>query len=139
LLDAIQLADLGSCETTDDIKTVLQDVANSAREVGQEYADSADNIESSWPSGNPTSEACRETSENLDSYADDLEQWEPSTDWDQDIALEDARKQWDETNPDEEGDATGIDALVDIAKEEWMDEQRESAQSLMDEHPEYSG
>ena len=139
LLDAIQLADLGSAESVDDIKAVLQGVADSAREVGQEYSDSADNIESSWPSGNPTSEACRETSDNLDSYADDLEQWEPSTDWDEDIGLEDARREWDEKNPDNQGDSTGIDTLVELAKEEWLDEQRESARAAMDEHPEYSG
>lgn len=139
LLDAVQEADLGSCETVEDMKAVLADVANSAREVAQEYADSADNIESSWPSGNPTSEACRETSENLEGYAEDLESWDPGDDFDEGAAIEQARTEWDDDNPDAMGDAEGIDALVEQYREEWVDEKREEAQSLMDEHPEYSG
>lgn len=95
----------------DDIKGELESIAAVAREVGEEYTESADNIEGAWPSGNPTSEACRATGEALETWAGALESWEPDG---------------DEPEGDDE-------------KEQWLDTQREAAQEVVNEQPEYEG
>jgi len=110
LYDAVEAFDPSSCESVDDIKSALADVAEAARSVGEQYGEAADGIESAWPSGNPTSEACRSTADELDSYASSLESWEPDTD---------------------EGDADD--------KEEWLEECRSAASDLVNDHPEYQG
>lgn len=113
--DAVDTLDLSSCETPDDIKQALESVAQTAREVSEQYIESADNIEQSFPSGNPTSEACRTTGEELESWADTLESWDP----DEDEFVKD-----DSSYDDEES---------------WLEAQRESAMDVVNEQPEYQG
>lgn len=79
--EAVSGADFGHCESVEDIKSVLETVAQTAREVGEEYGESADNMEQHFQNS-PTGDACREAQEALDSWADDLENWEPSEEFD---------------------------------------------------------
>lgn len=110
--DAVHDFDVSGASSPEDIKVSLQDVASVAQDVAQEYTDSADNIESSWPSGNPTSEACRETASALESWVSDLESWEPDNEFD---------PEQHETQDD------------------WLEECRQAAQSVVDEAPSYAG
>jgi hypothetical protein len=111
--DAVDSFDVSGAESIDDIKSELESVAAAAREVASEYEDAANNIEGSWPAGNPTSEACRSTSEALDGWADDLEGWTPDYD---------------------EFDKEAFDT-----KEDWLEECRQSATDMMADAPEYQG
>ena len=111
--DAVSDFDVSSCESPEDMKAALQSVADAARSVAEQYGESADNIEASWPSGNPTSEACRNTQQELESWADSLESWEPDHD------------SWDKEQHDTE--------------EDWLEECRESASGVLDDQPEYQG
>ena len=80
-------------------------LVDAIREVADEYNESADNIEQSFPSGCPKSEECRERADELSSWADEVE----SADFDE---LE------------EDGD-----------KEEWIEMQRENALGVVDACP----
>lgn len=104
--------DLGDATCADDIEASLASVAEAARSVSEQYGEAADNIESSFPSGNPTSEACRTASDDLESWADELERWQPE----------------DDDEPEDEDE-----------KEEWLEAMRGSAQDLVDNAPEYQG
>lgn len=121
--DAVDAFDVSGATSADDIKSDLESVAQAAREVAQEYADSADNIEASWPAGNPTSEACRATSDELEAWADELESWEP-----------------DSESPDVD-DFEGGEASDEYAEayDSWLQECRDSAQDKVNEAPEYQG
>jgi len=107
--DAVQDADLGSLTSGDEIETALGQVADIAREVAEEYGESADNIESNFPSGNPTSEACRAAQEGLESWAEDLDSWTA-----------------DEKEDDEDED-------------DYLERVREEAQDALGEQPQYEG
>lgn len=111
--DAVSEFDISGCNSPDEILAELCAVAEAANSVAQQYGESADTIESSWPSGNPTSESCRATADELESWADELEGWTPDYD------------EWDKEAHDSE--------------EEWIEDCRDSAQTLMDDKPEYQG
>ena len=64
---------IGEAEDTEAIVDALNDAATSAREIGEEYGESADNIESAFPNGSPTADDCREKADSMDSWADELE------------------------------------------------------------------
>lgn len=120
VLDAVEGCDLAACESADGIKSALADVASAATDVAAEYSEAADGIESSWPSGNPTSEACRTTAEELETWANNLETWEPEN---------------DEPEPEHDQDEEAMEMLM----EEWLEACRGEAQDLLDEQPEYQG
>lgn len=60
-------------EDLQDLRAALEDCVNDVREVADEYNESADNIEQSFPNGNPTSEDCREKADELSSWCDEME------------------------------------------------------------------
>jgi hypothetical protein len=91
--DAVDDFDPTTCETLEDLQAALQDVATAANDVAAEYGEAADGIESSWPSGNPTSEACRATADELESWANNLESWEPTADESDDDYLDAIREE----------------------------------------------
>lgn len=59
------------CEALAD---ALESAADEAREVSNEYNDSADNIEQAFPGGSSTIDECREKAEQCELWADSLEQ-----------------------------------------------------------------
>lgn len=65
---------IGSLETYEDIESALNDVAEAAREVGQEYTESADNMEDGFGHETEMSMELRDRGDQLESWADEVEQ-----------------------------------------------------------------
>jgi len=107
--EAVAKFDISGAESIEDIKSALEDLAGEARSVAEEYAESASNIEQAFPSGNATSEACQTASAALDSWADDLEGWEPG------------------------------DKLDEMTEEEFVEQERYAANELLADQPSYEG
>lgn len=59
--------------SVDDLKEILTTLADEAREIAEEYNESAENIENAFPNGSATAEECREKAEELEGWADELE------------------------------------------------------------------
>lgn len=123
------LDEIGSEE---DVQGILETLAEAAREVGEMYGESADNIEQSFQN-NPTAEECREKQESLDSWADDLEG-----------ASFDDFETWlaangdDETSDEDEGEDEEKEAVADDEHprhEEWLDYLRDEAGNVMGNQP----
>lgn len=104
-------------EDLQDLRAALEDCINEVREVADEYNESADNIEQSFPNGSPTSEDCREKADALSSWCDEMES----------VDLED-REEEDDEETDEEGDA-------DEKRSEWAEAQRDTALGVVDGCP----
>jgi len=137
-------SDLSSAEDLDGIREALQGFAAEVRQVGEEYTESADNMESGFGHATYQSDELRERGEALEAWADELENWEFSGDEpDQDDfvttdqeAYDEAVKQWeseepsvDETEEDEDELARQEDAHTD-----WeSDEPNESEYEIPDE------
>ena len=56
-----------------DLPGALNTAAEAAREVGEAYGESADNIESAFTGGSPTADDCREKADSIEEWADALE------------------------------------------------------------------
>ena len=67
---------LDGCESLDDISTAMQEFAETVREVGNEYTESADNMESGFGHETEQSQEIRERGEGLETWAEELESWE---------------------------------------------------------------
>lgn len=80
--DAIKDAEktIGSCSEPDDIKSALEEVASVARDVAGEYEESASNVESAFPNGSSVIDDLNEKKDACESFADELESWEPDPD-----------------------------------------------------------
>jgi hypothetical protein len=110
----------------DDVTQALQSVADSAREVGQEYQDGFDNMPEGLNQGS-TAQAMEEVAQELDGFADDLEQFSPNT---------------DEPELPDRDDGEDDDDYRDRcqqALDDWADEVRSEATEKMSEMPEYNG
>lgn len=70
--EALQDA-IGAASSPEDLVSALNDAAEVAREVAEEYTESADNIEQSF-SSSPTADDCREKAGELEGWADELEE-----------------------------------------------------------------
>jgi vacuolar-type H+-ATPase subunit I/STV1 len=64
---------INSAECAEDMTSALTTVADSAREVAEEYRESASNMESAFPNGCPTIDDCNEKADLLDSFAEECE------------------------------------------------------------------
>ena len=150
-----------SVESTDEISEALQAIAETARDVGQEYEDSADNMPESLQQGYQA-EAMREVAQELETWADDLESWEPENDspdeddyqeTDQEAyqaAIQDwqaqepetgteAHDEWEQDEP-EENDYQVVDTEAhEDAVATWLDDELSNAQDKLGEMPEYQG
>lgn len=104
-------------DDADALRSLLSEASEAIREVAGEYEESADNIEQHFPSGSPTSEACREQAENLNGWADELEGAEIE-DWEPEV------EEGDEEDEEEVRDSQGR------TKEEWAEAQRETADDV---------
>jgi hypothetical protein len=105
---------LEAAVTVEDLKSALESLAETVRDVSSEYQESIDNILEHFPNGNPVSEECEEKISNLDLWADELENHEP--------------EEWDEG-------AVAKGENVEEAKNDWFDNVRCEAENLSDECP----
>jgi hypothetical protein len=64
---------IDSAESEDDVQTALGEAAEAVREIAQEKGESADNIESGFQHETEQSQELRDISEQLDSWADEIE------------------------------------------------------------------
>lgn len=64
----------------DDVKAILEEVATGADECSADYQDGFDNMPENFQNG-PTGEEIQEKIDYLESWAEELRQWEPDDDW----------------------------------------------------------
>jgi hypothetical protein len=107
-----------------DLKSILETAAEEIREAAQEYQESADAIMEHFPSGNATSEECEEKAQELEGWADTIEDFDPE-------------EFEPELSEDEDGKKTGEDedAELEEQREKWVEEQRDGANAVLDECP----
>lgn len=70
---------MGSGQTVEDAKEILQEMANEVEEVGQEYQESADSIREYFENSD-TADDCEEKAGELEDWANRLRDWEPDDD-----------------------------------------------------------
>lgn len=102
----------GTIDTHVDIESIrseLSNIAESIREIAQEYRDSKENMPENLQSS-PTAELCEENADNLDSWADEVEE-----------ALSGVNDEPDEIE-DEELSEEELEEACDNARDEWVDE-----------------
>ena|SRR5262252_4666361 len=124
IYDAQDTLDFGGCETVEDCQAELQSFAETVREIGEEYAESADNMEDGFGHETYQSQEIRERAEALEQWADDLESWEFSGD--------DEPVQGEEDVPDEEPES---DDDYEQRLDAWRDEIRDDALNAAQETP----
>lgn len=117
----------------DDVKQILNDLAEGARDTAGEYQEGLDNM----PDG--LRDAAYETQEKieaLESFAEDLEGWDPSAD-SPEIPAEPTEDDYAPENPDDEADVEQAKADFQEAMDEWegevTDAIQEWAQGVLDE------
>jgi hypothetical protein len=103
----------------DDVKGALEQVADEAEAVGQEYSEGADNMPENLQYGTQA-EAMREVGQELESWAEELRSWEPN-----------------EEEPDLNDDMD--DEEREAALEQWANDLRDDATDKMSDLPEYQG
>lgn len=122
--------DDGTVETVEidyaDVTAILEGVAGTARDVASEYQDSYDNLPENFQQG-PSGEAMQDVAERLESWADELESFEPSN-----ATVEIAGR---EDGQDEDEWLEAAESEVEEAAESI----RSEAQDLLAEMPEYEG
>lgn len=112
-----------------EIKDAVQSVADAAREIGGEYGESADNIESGFGHETYQSSELREKADALEAWADELEQWDPSQD-EPDLSEFEMDDEIDDAD-----DQEAYDAAVDEAVDGWLDEVKSEASDVISEIP----
>lgn len=123
--DAIEDAreQIRSAESHDDLQSILQSVADTAREVGQEYQDASD----SWAGGNGHPEF-QERAEMCESFADELEGWTFSGETDEDTV----RASVIDNQPEDSFEEEELETLQDEAWQTTLDEMRDEAEGVLD-------
>lgn len=118
-----------TAESHDDIQSILQSVADTAREVGQEYQDASD----AWAGGNGHPDF-QEKADQCESYADELESWSFSGETDEEAVRQAVRddEAGQEAGEDQEDYEDRIEALQDMAWEDRLDEMRGEAEGVLD-------
>jgi hypothetical protein len=114
------------------LRDLLSNVAETARDVGQEYQDSFDNLPENFQYG-ATGEALQEVAQELESWADEVEDFDPQSD----------EPDWPEREEDEDGNPVSSDdewrEEVQEALDKWADDVRGEAEDKISEIPEYQG
>lgn len=113
-----------TAESQDEIQMILSDVAQTARDVGQEYQDASDQ----WAGGNGHEE-WQEKADQCESFADDLESWSFSGEDDEEAVRQFVRDEEDDPEDGESEDdyKTRIEDLCDAAWDERLTEMRDEA------------
>jgi hypothetical protein len=108
-----------------DVTSTLEEIAEVARGVGEEYQASFDNM----PEGE-TAQRLEEVAQELDSWADELESFEPSAQYEQ--------PEREETPDGEESDEDYLQRCQE-ALDTWASDVVQEAQDACGDHPEYQG
>lgn len=126
LYDAIDDAEsaVQSAESVEDIKSVLEDVAGVAREVAELY----DEANQTWTqNGASENSEWAEKKDACESFADELDGWEP----DEEIDEDEVRAEVVEETAGEEISTQRVDELVAEAVEEKLQAARDSASDAL--------
>lgn len=124
LMQATAEAERQVADWTDDpseIISIMETLAESVREVAQEYEDGADNIESGFGHETYQSEELREKAQQLNDAADEVEQFDPSED-----PPDEGDFEADEDDPDAEPENADGETYEE-ALETWRERVREEA------------
>lgn len=129
-----------TAESIEDIQSAMTDVAEQAREVGQEYESSADNMPENLQQGYQA-EQMREVAQELESWADEVEQWEPEAD---EPTEDDAREALEAEASEDEKESSeptedDIQQKLDELRSDWLDTELNNAQESLGDLPEYQG
>jgi len=92
--DAMDEFDPSGYESADELTSAVQSIADTAREIGEEYQEGIDNMPEGLQEGHVAEES-REKVDALEAYADELEQWEAEEDELDEDADEDERDDHD--------------------------------------------
>ena len=111
--------------SVDDVRAALDVVVEAARSVGEQYQESADNIEEGFGHATSMSEDLAEKASEIGGWADDLEGWDPPDG--------DEFEADDEADPDETEEERV--ERVEQAEQDWLDEMRSSAEEAINECP----
>lgn len=129
-----------SADSIEDIQSAMQAIAETAREVGGEYEESADNMPESLQQGYQA-EAMREVAQELETWADEVEGWEPEEEEPDEDAAREALEA--ETSEDElessEPTEDDIESKLGELRSEWLDSELNNAQESLGDMPEYQG
>lgn len=127
----------GSAESADDIRSALESMAEEVRDLAQEKEDGAENIESGFGHATYQSDELRQTAEDLNNWADEIEQADvpeledyPCGDCDGSGEVE------DEDDEAEGGDTPQCEGCsgTGYSQEDWL-EAVESEVTVVDECP----
>jgi hypothetical protein len=126
----------------EDVKSMLEEVASVARDVGQEYQDSYDNMPEGLNQGE-TAMAMEEVAQELDSWADELESFEPSADEPdlpehEEPEAEDFEDAQEWLKAREEAEEKWLEACQE-ALDNWAADVISEAEDLLGNMPEYQG
>jgi hypothetical protein len=152
----------GSEGSADDVKGALEEAASEIREVSEEYQASADSIRDTFTESE-TADECEEKANNLESWADEMESFEPDESFDEESAkseaVEELRLEYlpsDEElaangNPEPETpeyealteklreefepDEAEVETKMSESRESWVQSVREQAESVLSECP----
>lgn len=134
---------LAEASTIEDLQSVRDDIAGQIRDFAQEFADSADNMESGFGHETYQSQDLREKGEAIEAVADEVEQVEPEgedegDEFDEDeVRREIAMDEFGCDDPDEPGALTDeqqqqLKELVSEREVEHDNEQEESGESYVE-------
>lgn len=124
--DAVQ--SLSDAVSYDDIKSVLESVAEVVREVSEEYREAND----AWAGGQGRDD-WQELQDACESFADELESWEFSEETDEEEIRQSVRDEEDEPEQGETEDEyeERLKDLEDAAWNEQLDRMREEAEDVL--------
>jgi len=121
--DAIREIDTSSAQSLEDLQGMLENIADEAESVGQEYADGVQNMPENLQEG--------ETAQMMQEVADELEQWaQELRDFDPGENVPEEDEFSEEDDP--------AQAFEDATKE-YLDTIRSAADDLLGQMPEYQG
>jgi hypothetical protein len=110
---------ISGCESVDDLSVLADDVARMIREVSEEYRESAENMEEGFGHSTAMSDELNEKADALEGWADEIE----CIDFDE--------FDEDDTEDDEDESEESRDARF----EEWLEEQRQKLDDLVNDCP----
>jgi len=124
-----------------DLTSTLEEIASVAREVGEEYQDSFDNMPENLQQGE-TGQALEQVAQELDSWADELESWEPQAEYEQPERPDESDFTDGEDNFDEDAYKKAMEDWHSQCQDEldiWASDVLQEAQDACSDHPEYEG
>lgn len=125
-------------ESLDDLRSIIEALAEGVREAASVYEEGASNIEDGFGHATSTSEELAEKAEALNSAADDVEgAADELEEWDEDDARQEAIalagiEDLDAATYDWDEDPEDLQSEVDDAKEDWATTQADIVQSAID-------